>query len=40
VPDAALGNRHPPELAVPDDQRRIEQAARLEIGEQSGNGAV
>ena len=38
--DAALRDRHPAELAVPDDQRRIEQPARFQIGEQSGDRKI
>ena len=28
------------ELAAPDDERVVEQAARLQVGEQGGGGAV
>src|SRR5207253_1899848 len=32
----ALGHRRPAELAGPDNQRRVQQAARLEVLEQAG----
>jgi len=37
---AFLGNRHAAELAMPDDQRRVEEAASLQVGEQSGDWAI
>src|SRR5262249_28265647 len=36
----ALGERRAPELAGPDDERRIEQAARLEVPEQAGDRLI
>src|SRR5713226_5690096 len=37
---ATLRTRRPAELAAPEDERRIEQAALGEIGEQAGDGEV
>src|SRR5207244_2425041 len=37
---AALAHRRPPELAAPHDQRRIEQAAPLQVLEEPGDGFV
>src|SRR4051794_38460981 len=36
----ALGGGSSPELAAPDDERVVEQAARLQIAEQGGDGLV
>src|SRR5437763_11971612 len=36
----ALGERRPAELGVPQYQRIIEQAARLEVLQQTGDGTV
>ena len=38
--DAALRDRHAAELGVPDDQRGVEQAARLQVGQQAGDRQV
>src|SRR5579859_6349226 len=38
--DTALGDRHPPELGVPHDERFLQQAATLQIGEQAGDGLI
>src|SRR5262245_25982658 len=35
--DCRLRNRHAPELAAPDHERRVEQAARLQILQQTGD---
>src|SRR5262249_21110147 len=35
-----LGCRRAAELAAPDDQRRVEQAAPLQVGQQPGDGPV
>ena len=37
---AALHHRRAPELAAPDDERVVEQAAFLEIGHQRGAGLI
>src|SRR5713226_4973272 len=37
---ATLRARRPAELAAPEDERRIEQAALGEVGEQAGDGEV
>ena len=37
---AALGHRHPAELAAPDDQRALEQAPPLQVVEQAGDRLV
>ncbi len=37
---AALGHGHAAELAAPDDERALEQAAALQVGEQGGDGFV
>ena len=38
--NAALRNRHAAELAVPHHQRRIEQAACLEVRDESGDRTI
>ena len=38
--DTSLRDRHPPELSVPNDERRVEQAARAEIRQKAGDGKV
>ena len=35
-----LRHRQPAELAAPDDQRRVEQAALLQVGQQGGDGLI
>ena len=40
APDAALRDRHAAELALPDDERRIEQPARTQVREQAGDGQI
>ena len=37
---AALGHRHPAELAAPDDQRALEQPAPLQVGQEPGDRLV
>ena len=38
--DTALRDRHATELAVPDNQRRIEQSTSLEVGEESRDRGI
>src|SRR5207249_4014898 len=38
--DAALAHRRAAELAAPDDQRAVQQAARLQVAEQPGDGPI
>ena len=39
-PVAVLVHRRPPELAAPDDERVVEQAALLEVAQQRGDRAI
>src|SRR2546427_630539 len=38
--DAALRDRHAPELAVPQDERRVEQTASFQIRQQAGDRQI
>ena len=40
APVAALGEGRSAELAAPPDQRIVEQPARLQVGEQAGDGQI
>ena len=39
-PSGALGGRQPAELAAEQDQRLVQQAALLQVGQQGGGGLV
>src|SRR5581483_2003587 len=40
VPQLAIRDRRPAEVASPDHERAFEQAAGLQVGQQSGDGLV